>query len=95
MPKIVYTVRGNHDGILGVYGNIKAAFEKAMSYVNNGEEKPVTWKSKWTNGRPDGEHVPATYKMACAELKRRWNFDIASDPGEDTNANIEKFELNR
>ena len=30
--KTVYTVHGNHDGILGVYSNMKAAFLEACKY---------------------------------------------------------------
>ena len=34
MNKIVYVVTGSEDGILGVYGNKKGAYNKALWYVH-------------------------------------------------------------
>ena len=34
MAKTVYVVTGSEDGILGVFGNVKRAYECAKQYVN-------------------------------------------------------------
>jgi len=36
MPKTVYVVNGSEDGLLGVYGNIKAAYRVAKNYCDGG-----------------------------------------------------------
>ena len=38
MEKIVYTVRGNHDGNIGVYSSPKKAWAKAVEYVQAPEQ---------------------------------------------------------
>jgi hypothetical protein len=35
--KKVFVVRGSHDGNLGVYGNVKAAYERCLEYLHDYE----------------------------------------------------------
>jgi hypothetical protein len=35
--KLLYVVRGSHDGNLGVYGNVKGAYERCMEYLHDNE----------------------------------------------------------
>ena len=37
--KVVYVVRGSEDGNIGVYGNVKKAYEKCLDYLQNHEVK--------------------------------------------------------
>jgi hypothetical protein len=37
--KVVYVVRGSHDGNLGVFGNVKGAYAKCMEYLRECEIK--------------------------------------------------------
>ena len=53
--KIVYVVTGSDDGVLGVFGNIKAAYGVAKKYVEdshdyNGSLKPYSWVCKQFKG---------------------------------------------
>lgn len=38
--KRVFVVIGNHDGNLGVFTNVKLAYERAMEYFDGSELKP-------------------------------------------------------
>jgi hypothetical protein len=33
--KKVFVVRGSHDGNIGVYGNVKGAYEKCLEYLHD------------------------------------------------------------
>jgi hypothetical protein len=59
--KVVYVVRGSEDGILGVYGNKKMAYEEAVRYATDGGEK-------------DAKVV--SYSKVCRELKDVYNYSI-------------------
>ena len=37
MKKVIYVVYGSEDGLLGCFGNIKAAYNCANDYVEGGE----------------------------------------------------------
>jgi len=37
MTKLVYIVRSNHDGILGVFTNKKLAYNEAIDYLKNSD----------------------------------------------------------
>jgi len=37
MTKLVYIVRSNHDGILGVFTNKKLAYNDALDYLNGSD----------------------------------------------------------
>ena len=80
MAKTVYVVRGIHDGTLGVFGNVKRAYECAMEYVTQYND-PV---------------IEVSYNQACKELRNpncyTW-VDICED-FQDTNASIEAFPFN-
>ena len=39
MRKKMYIVRGNHDGNLGVYSNLKRAYDVALRYVKEDAEE--------------------------------------------------------
>mgnify|MGYP003151436897 CR=1 FL=1 len=43
--KLVYVVTGSDDGILGVYGNKKGAYEVALDYVNDESCKKISYSS--------------------------------------------------
>lgn len=40
--KAVYVVRGSQDGNIGVYGNVKAAYEKCIKYIENADAEVKT-----------------------------------------------------
>ena len=61
MNKIVYVVTGSEDGILGVYGNKKGAYNKALWYVHQDDDDPVKVIS---------------YAKVCKELKDVYNYSI-------------------
>ena len=63
--KIVFVVRGSEDGILGVYGNKKGAYEQAVWYVNHPED---TKNGKWID--------VISYSKVCRELKDVYNYSI-------------------
>lgn len=37
--KRVFVVRGSHDGNIGVYGNVKGAYERCLEYLHENEVK--------------------------------------------------------
>jgi hypothetical protein len=63
MSKIVYVVSGAEDGILGVYGNKKGAYNKALSYVNQ------------SDGLIPIKNI-VSYAKVCKELKDVYNYSI-------------------
>lgn len=34
--KAIYVVKGSQDGNIGVYGNVKGAYDKCLEYINSG-----------------------------------------------------------
>ena len=56
--KRMYIVRGSEDGNLGVYSNVKNAYERAITYIKIDEERIVTLKDK-----------PVTYAKVVKALK--------------------------
>ena len=64
--KIVYVVTGSEDGILGVYGNKKGAYEQAVWYVNHPED---TKNGKWID--------VISYSKVCKELKDVYNYSVS------------------
>ena len=44
MGKTVYVVNGSDDGLLGVYGNIKAAYRVAKDYCNEPLKIKVSYR---------------------------------------------------
>ena len=60
MNKIVYVVMGSEDGIQGVYGNKKGAYNCALGYVRQGDYL--------------GKVV--SYDKVCKELKDVYNYSI-------------------
>jgi hypothetical protein len=58
--KIVYVVTGSEDGILGVYGNKKGAYNEALNYVNQDNE--------------DRKFI--SYSTVCKELKDVYNYSV-------------------
>ena len=59
--KIVYVVMGSEDGILGVYGNKKGAYEEAVRYINQTEQ----------------ERKLISYAKVCKELKDVYNYSVS------------------
>ena len=66
--KQVYIVSGSEDGILGVYGNKKAAYNKAMEYTGG----------KIYQGY-HGEIKPISYAKVCKELDSKNYYDGSVD----------------
>jgi|10_taG_2_1085330.scaffolds.fasta_scaffold48943_3 hypothetical protein len=62
--KQVYIVSGSEDGILGVYGNKKAAYNKAMEYT----------EGKIYQGH-HGEIKPMSYAKVCKALDSKNYYD--------------------
>ena len=54
--KTIYTVNGNHDGILGVYSNKKAAWESAVAYITQRDSE---------NGIITNNALPFSYSKFC------------------------------
>ena len=44
--KKIYLVVGSHDGPLGVYSNVKYAYQRAMQYFKDGDNETDTTYSK-------------------------------------------------
>ena len=40
MSKLIYVVFGSEDGIIGVFGNVKGAYDRASEYIKNSYENP-------------------------------------------------------
>ena len=61
--KKVYIVYGNHDGNIGVYTTLKAAYQRAVSYIESGDDEVMTtyeevkksngWVTVYSNGSTD------------------------------------------
>ena len=80
--KVVYVVRGSHDGKIGVYTNVKRAWEVAVDYATGGGNE----LDRGVN-----------YREACKQLdKKRYNHSIFGVTTDDfsTYADIEMFNLN-
>lgn len=59
--KIVYVVNGSEDGILGVYGNKKGAYNEALRYVTHDNENRKV----------------ISYAQVCKELKDVYNYSVS------------------
>jgi hypothetical protein len=35
MSKLIYVVQGSHDGTIGVFGNVKGAYDRACEYLSD------------------------------------------------------------
>ena len=80
MPKTVYVVNGSEDGLLGVYGNVKAAYRVAKDYLDNG----------------CGENtIEVSYKKACKELRNYYTSVELATHYSDCNASITSIEYNK
>tara|TARA_R110002012_G_scaffold265567_1_gene448951 strand:- start:158 stop:388 length:231 start_codon:yes stop_codon:yes gene_type:complete len=74
--KKVYQVYGSEDGTLGIFSNIKKAYERAASYLNEGDEATVKsyaqsckeLKTKWSS-----EVVSYKYEYSCTITKHILN----------------------
>jgi len=86
--KQVYIVTGSEDGIIGVYGNKKAAYNRAIEY---------------TGGRIydgyDGPIKPLSYAQVCKKLDSRNYYERTCNLYDyhevDSNAEIVMMTLNR
>tara|TARA_R110000824_G_scaffold133834_1_gene296684 strand:- start:481 stop:771 length:291 start_codon:yes stop_codon:yes gene_type:complete len=63
MSKIVYVVTGSEDGILGVYGNKKGAYNKALWYVHQDDD--------------DDPVKVISYAKVCKELKNVYQYSVS------------------
>ncbi|QDP66210.1 MAG: hypothetical protein Tp1111DCM1112741_40 [Prokaryotic dsDNA virus sp.] len=85
--KTVYVVSGSEDGIIGVYGNKKAAYNKCIEYTGG--------KSYDTYS---GIVKPLSYAKCCKELNNKeyytGHFDLYDYHNVDTGASIEMHTLN-
>ena len=92
MEKKIYIVKGQHDGNIGAYSNIKRAYEPALRYAQEGSEKHgvmcyIINKKVF--------YKKATYKRAVDRLKKHGRIDIYDTEDESTCATIELFYLNQ
>jgi len=85
--KRVFVVRGNHDGNIGVYSNIKRAYRSAFLYLDSNEGTIEVWNNDKTNIKS----VKGTYKNVVKELARGYNCSMKYY---DLIATIEPFYLN-
>ena len=60
MDKIVYVVTGSEDGILGVYGNKKGAYNCGLRYVHQSDDLVKV----------------VSYARVCKELKDVYNYSV-------------------
>ena len=91
--KKVYIVRGNHDGNIGVYTNIKKAYNAAILYAG---DKPVLSFIKGEIKEGTGRIIyrRATYNWVVAKLKKISEIEIYENENEETIATIQRFYLN-
>ena len=80
MPKTVYVVSGSEDGLLGVYGNVKAAYRVAKDYVD---------------GAYGENTIEVSYKKACEELRNYYTSVHLADSYSECNATISSIEYNK
>jgi len=40
MSKLIYVVNGSEDGIIGVFGNVKGAYDRASEYILSAYNSP-------------------------------------------------------
>jgi hypothetical protein len=80
--KIVYVVTGSEDGILGVYGNKKGAYEEASEYVKRTAE--------------ENNFKVVSYSKVCKELKDVYNYavEMIDDYDTEVNATIHAIPFN-
>ena len=77
--KIVYVVTGSEDGILGVYGNKKGAYNEALNYVNQDNE----------------DRKVISYAKVCRELKGVYNYRVSvCEYNSDINSSIHAILFN-
>ena len=85
MNKKMYIVKGNQDGNLGVYSNLKKAYAKAIQYNEHDEERNI--KSYAQVCKQFNEH------------KNYWSWEVNVDENYYTNgcvgASIELFYVNK
>ena len=88
-----YTVHGSHDGVIGVYSNIKKAYEKAIDYIEN--EEAVT---TLVIDNPDGTYyfsdVKGTYSNICKFLDKNSTAELKSKSDGRDVATITMYYLN-
>ena len=89
MEKKIYIVRGNHDGTIGAYSNIKRAYVAAVNYT--GAESVLCYVIE-----DAVVYKPATYSKVVYEFKGKAyaQVELYSDDTEETIAYIELFYLN-
>ena len=85
MNKKMYIVKGSEDGNLGIYSNLKRAYEKAIKYTEHDEERNI--KSYAKVCKEFNEH------------KDYWSWEVNVDENYYTNgcagASIELFYVNK
>ena len=90
--KIMYVVRGQHDGTIGVYSNRKLAYNVAIDYLRNynTSELTVFAFNPETNTFKD---VIASYSNVCKKLRNMLNTSITTKDYS-SSAEIQPFYLN-
>ena len=80
--KRVYVVRGNQDGNIGAYSNVKKAYEKAHEYVS------LSWAAH--------KGIEGSYSAACKSLRQEGRaIYTVSTKGWEIEADIESYILNQ
>lgn len=91
MDKKLYVVRGQHDGNLGIYSNIKRAFEVAINYVGG---KGIVSRIIEKDNQRTLKYYNATYTKIIDHFRKHHIEEIFDSESENTLAEIERFYLN-
>lgn len=91
-PRKVFTVKGSEDGNLGVYSNVKLAYERAMQYLNQNGVNQCTVAFLTADGRSIVERE-ATLANVRKKLVSPGAVDIEGTLDSAT-VTIERFYLN-
>ena len=81
MSKTVYIVGGSEDGLLGVFGNVKKAYEVAKNYCESGSNSH--------------EPIVTSYSQACKKLRNYYTSIDMKEPWSESNASITSAPFNK
>lgn len=82
----MYTVRGSHDGILGVYSNKKKAWEAVKNYLKEYDNLTCTHSETYKS-------IKGNYSNFCKHFS--FMMEIGVENNYDTYCDVQLFELNR
>jgi len=88
MSKQVYVVTGTHDGVIGVFTNVKLAHERAIGYVGG---EPVIFKDLVQG---EAKYIKASYANIVKDVKSNGYASIYKSEWDNDGAAIEAMTLN-